>query len=120
MDYWIWEAVDCVDPRIVVTEYNAVWPADMARTLPYQDEWTWEKGSLYIGASLGAMVKLARKKGYRLVGGNRYGFNAFFDRNDLAADVLPEVDAQSLLTHPAVQVTQALLDQMDEDRWVEV
>ncbi|WP_457207742.1 hypothetical protein [Nocardioides sp. P5_C9_2] len=120
MDYWIWEALDCVNPRIVVTEYNAVWPADMARTLPYQDEWVWEKGSLYIGASLGAMVKLGKKKGYRLVGGNRLGFNAFFVREDLAADLLPEVDPRTLLTHPAVAATQAFVGEMSPERWVEV
>ena len=120
MDYWIWEALDCVNPRIVVAEYNGVWPADMARTLPYQDEWVWEKGSLYIGASLGAMVKLGKKKGYRLVGGNRLGFNAFFVREDLAADLLPEVDPRTLLMHPAVAATQEFVGEMSPDRWVEV
>ena len=36
----------------------------------------------YCGASLPAMVKLGREKGYRLVGANRYGFNVIFLRDD--------------------------------------
>ena len=46
------------------------------------------------------MVKLGRQKGHRLVGVNSLGFNAFFVRNDIALEVLPEVQAQDCLTHP--------------------
>lgn len=120
MDYWVWEALDCVNPRIVVTEYNSVWPADEAKTIAYQDEFVWEKGSLYMGASLGAMVKLAKNKGYRLVGGNRFGFNAFFVREDLAPDLLPEVEPQSILQHPAIAFTQSILDKVRDRDWVDV
>ena len=30
------------------------------------------------------MAKLAERKGYRLVGANRYGFNTIYLRNDIA------------------------------------
>jgi hypothetical protein len=45
------------------------------------------------GASLPAFVKLGRSKGYRLVGVQSLGFNAFFVRNDVGEDLLPEVSA---------------------------
>lgn len=77
----------------------------------------WEKGSLYMGASLGAMVKLAKKKGYRLVGGNRLEFNALFVREDLATDLLPRGGTAE---HPAVTATQARLDLVKHRPWVEV
>lgn len=120
MDYWIWQALDCVNPRIVVTEYNAVWAAHESKTLRYRDDFVWEKGSLNFGASLGALVKLAKSKGYRLVGGNRYGFNAFFVREDLAPGLLPEVDPESLMTHPGTAASRAAADQIDLDLWVDV
>jgi len=45
----------------------------------------------YYGASLSAFVKLGKQKGYRLVGCERYGFNAFFVREGIAEEVLPEI-----------------------------
>ncbi len=49
------------------------------------------------------MVKLARKKGYRLVGANALGFNFFFVRSGLADEELPEVGVESVLEHPSVK-----------------
>jgi len=43
-------------------------------------------GTNYFGASLEALVKLAREKGYRVVGCNYAGVNAFFVRNDVAGN----------------------------------
>jgi hypothetical protein len=40
-------------------------------------------GTSYAGASLEALVKLGREKGYRLVGCSFSGANAFFVRDDL-------------------------------------
>ena len=33
-DYWVWEAIDCVDPTIVIVEYNSVFGPSMALTIP--------------------------------------------------------------------------------------
>jgi hypothetical protein len=49
------------------------------------------------------MVKLARRKGYRLVGANRLGFNFIFLRNDEGEGVLPEVTIDDVLQHPTAQ-----------------
>jgi hypothetical protein len=40
---------------------------------------------IYFGASLAALDRLGRQKGYRLVGSNSAGNNAFFVREELAA-----------------------------------
>ena len=52
------------------------------------------------GASLPAFVKLGKKKGYRLVGCQGYGFNAFFVRNDVGQDIFTEVPAERCFSHP--------------------
>lgn len=104
MDYWIWEAVECVDPRVVVIEANAKLGM-RSIAVPYDPGWTYDADAHphYHGASLPAMVNLAHGKGYRLVGTNRFGFNAFFVKDDIAADVLPAVTIESCRMHPTRQ-----------------
>lgn len=99
-DYWIWDALTIVDPKVVIIEtHNEFGMNDIV--VPY------EPGSrrhpAYHGASPVAMVKLARRKGYRLVGANDLGFNFIFIRNGIADEVIPEVSVESVLEHPSVQ-----------------
>jgi hypothetical protein len=49
---------------------------------------------------LTALARLGAAKGYRLVGCNRYGYNAFFVRMDLGREVLPEASVSSCFSHP--------------------
>lgn len=87
VDYWIWEAINCVDHRVVVVEYQDIIGAERACTVPYSDSFnahghpTTQGMPNFAAASLPAFVKLARSRGYRSVGCNRYGFNAFFVKN---------------------------------------
>ncbi len=81
-DYWIWEAIESLRPRLVVMEYNATWHPPMSVTIQYQEAFKWN-GTNYYGASLTALERLARRKGYSLVGCCFAGVNAFFVRNDL-------------------------------------
>jgi hypothetical protein len=81
-DYWVWQAVEAVKPRLVVIEYNATLRPPLSLTVPYQPGTHWD-GTNYFGASLEALVKLGRVKGYRIVGCNFSGSNAFFVREDL-------------------------------------
>lgn len=99
-DYWIWDALECVQPRVVCIEThvekgmrNLVVPYDENHVYPgvHPD---------YFGASPVAMVNLARRKGYRLVGSNVYGFNTIYVRRDLAPDLIPEVSVEHILRHP--------------------
>jgi hypothetical protein len=85
-DYWVWESIDVIAPRIVVIEYNSVFGPELPVSVPYDPSFAMEKAhwsQLYYGASLPALCYLAEQKGYRLVGSNRDGCNAFFVRNDV-------------------------------------
>ena len=89
-DYWILRAINSVRPAIVVCEYNAVFGDKYQITIPYQSNFV--RGAahfsnLYFGASLPAIVGLARAKGYFFAGTSSAGCNAFFVREDLAGPV---------------------------------
>ncbi len=87
-DYWIWDAISVVSPRIVICEYNSVFGVDYAITIPYDPTFQRNQAhysNLYFGASLRALCILAEKKGYKFIGSNRAGNNAFFIRNDLSS-----------------------------------
>jgi hypothetical protein len=109
MDYWIWEAITAAAPRVVVVEYQDILGPDRSWTVPYADDFSARNYPMtdgmpnFAGASLSAFVKLGRRKGYRLVGVNRYGYNAFFIRNGLGDDALPEIDVRDCFGHPKVQ-----------------
>lgn len=94
-DYWVWEAINSIQPRIVVSEYNSVLGLDPV-SIPYQADFFRTKGhysNLYYGCSLSALTHLAAKKGYVFVGSNLRGNNAFFVRKDLAGS-FRELSAQ--------------------------
>jgi len=106
VDYWIWKALDRIGPRVVVLEFNHLWGPTEAVTVPYRDDFVaefTEYGSDYAGASLAAFVKLGRQKGYRLVGSNAIATNAFFVRDDIACDWLPEINPATCFDHPRAQ-----------------
>ena len=124
MDYWVWEALDVIRPQIVIAEVQCVWGSDRAVTVPYTKDFRTQyvdRFGVYSGASLPAFAKLARKKGYRLVGVERHGFNAVFVAEGVGEDVLPEVDMDSCARRPFVQWAQReLLPQVAQLEWVEV
>jgi hypothetical protein len=93
-DYWVWDAISVVNPVIVVAEYNAVFGDIHAISVPYKPDFVRTKAhysNLYFGASLPALVHVARQKGYKMVGTNSAGCNAFFIRNDHADVVLQRI-----------------------------
>lgn len=124
IDYWLWKALTAVRPRVVVAEIQAVWGDSRSVTVPYRSDFRAEYidgFGVYSGASLPAFVKLARSKGYRLVGTQRYGFNAFFLRDDVGQDIFPEVSASQCLQHPFVAWAQKeLLPKVAKKEWIEV
>lgn len=84
-DYWIWEAINAVQPILVVIEYNSLFGNERAITVPYQSTFIRNKAhysNLYYGASLKALQILAHHKGYALVATNKNGNNAYFVRKD--------------------------------------
>jgi hypothetical protein len=85
-DYWLLEALEVSSPRVLVMEYNALFGAARSVTLPNAPPPA-KRPKGYFGASLAALEKLARKKGYRLVFCEEAGVNAFFVRQDLAPEI---------------------------------
>lgn len=82
-DYWVWKAIDSsYAPRVVVIEYNASIPPTESKVIPYDPNFSWDITN-YFGASLLALVKLAKTKGYTLVGCDLCGVNAFFVQDRL-------------------------------------
>lgn len=72
-DYWVWQAIESVNPAIIVAEYNSVFGKERAVTVPYDASFYRTNkhfSNLYFGASLKALTLLANKKGYDLVGCN--------------------------------------------------
>ncbi len=124
VDYWVWEAIDVVQPRVVVAEIQCIWGAERAVTVPYAAEFKSEfidGFGVYSGASLPAFVKLAKRKGYRLVGVNRLGFNAFFVKDNEGLELLPEVDARGCVGGPfTTWARTALLPKVQHMPWVDV
>ncbi|GAA6621803.1 hypothetical protein [Scytonema sp. NUACC26] len=83
-DYWVWEAINVINPVIVVVEYNYRF-SDRAVTIPYSEDFERAKthhSMIYFGASLKALCLLAKRKGYVFVGCCSNGVNAFFIRAD--------------------------------------
>ena len=112
MDYWIWRAISVIQPRVVVCETQNIIPGDKALTVPYEPGFV-SKSEDFRGASLAAMCKLGREKGYRLIGTHRYGFNAFFMLDGVGESFFPEVSAESCLTDP-------VSTWLREERWARV
>ncbi len=91
-DYWIWRALTCITPKVVVLEFCANCGPEISLTMAYQPDFRLDLAvqPYRCGASLPAFVKLAKQKGYRLVGIQSLGFNAFFVRNGVGDALLPE------------------------------
>jgi hypothetical protein len=99
-DYWVWESLDCISPRVVVIETHTQFGMKSI-VVPYDKDHVYPgKHHQYHGASAPALAKLAKKKGYRLVGANYYGVNTIYVRNDVGVDLIPEVPVESILKHP--------------------
>jgi hypothetical protein len=124
VDYWIWEAIEVIRPRVVIAEVQCIWGADRAVTVPYSESFkapVHDRFKVYCGASLPAFVKLARKKGYRLAGVQRLGFNAVFIAEGIGEELLPEVDVDSCVDLPFVAwARRELLPKVSDLEWVEV
>ena len=87
-DYWVWEAIDSVIPSLVIVEYNASFGPKRAVTIPFGSlgkPGAWG-GEYFHGASISALERLGKRKGYVLLGCDSKGVNAFFVRSDIVAE----------------------------------
>lgn len=90
-DYWVWESINCIKPRVVVCEYNSAFGPNKKVTVPYKSDFVRSKehfSELYFGASLAAFCHLAEQKGYDFIGTTSAGVNAYFVRKDLSEPFL--------------------------------
>jgi len=109
-DYWIWDALTVVEPRVVICETHVEFGMNSI-VVPYDKNHVYPgRHPEYFGASPVAMEKLARRKGYRLVGAINYGFNTIYIKNGIGEDVLPGVPVESILRHPRNQERQKFFD----------
>jgi len=115
-DYWIWDAITVINPKVVVMETHNEFGLNNI-VVPYQSTYP-KKHPAYHGASPVAMAKLANKKGYRLVGANELGFNFIFIKNGIADTLIPEVSVESVLTHPSAKEGTKIFNEIKDWEYI--
>ena len=102
-DYWVWKSISIIKPRLVVLEYNASFGEKSSLTIPYNSKFVWDNKDekrFFYGASLKALKKISKKKGYNLVCVDSKGINAFFVRKDLVKNtVLKKIKTENLFVY---------------------
>ena len=93
--------LECLEhfPKIICIEYNARFPGNLIKKQVYDPKRFWQETD-YFGSSLSALCEAADKKGYRLVGTNITGTNAFFVRSDLVENLFCENCSPESLYNP--------------------
>ncbi len=86
-------------PKIICIEYNAKFRGNLSKAQRYDPNRFWS-GSDYFGASLKAIAEVGEAKGYRLVGTNLTGSNAFLVRRDLAGSLFTDNCTPEYLYNP--------------------
>jgi len=126
IDYWLLQKLlDFVNPRVIVLEYQDILGPNLSVTVPYDPKFSWQKdyGSDYGGASLGAFIKLGKKRGYRFIGCEGLGFNAFLLRNDVGREYFDEVTPQTSGCFDIAKVQKGMKDaypKVKDLQWQEV
>jgi hypothetical protein len=117
-DYWIWDAITVINPRVVLIETHNEFGMENI-VVPYDPDYFYPgRHPVYHGASPVAMTKLAKSKGYRLIGANDLGFNFFFVKNGFADDLLPEVSVESVLQHPSSRAAFAKFNEIKDWEYI--
>ena len=93
VDYWMWDAIDCVSPKLLIIEDSPWLGAGASVTMPLDDAALARLSpeparNVARGASPAALRTLGARKGYVFLGVNSSGINMFFLRQDLAASGL--------------------------------
>ena len=100
-DFYILEAITEYTPRILICEYNSLFGDKRKITVPYQENFSRTKfhfSNLFYGASLPALNYISEIKGYKLVGTNSHGVNAYFVREDLIPKNFPDFTLEEVFT----------------------
>ena len=85
-DYYVWQALDLkYQPRVVVIHYNSSHLPDQDKVVKYRPYFAGDD-TVYFGASILALYKLGRAKGYSLIYAEQTGRALFFIRDDILED----------------------------------
>ena len=84
-DLYVLQALTVVAPRVIVAEYNGVFPPHIDFVVARDSVGGWP-GTDYYGVSLKTLTEAMAARGYALVGCNLVGCNAFFVRSEETAD----------------------------------
>jgi len=99
-DYWIWKALNCITPKVVIIESQLAF-GNKNLIVPYRNSiCNASENDYYYGASTIALTQLANSKGYRLIGANHYGNNLIFVKNGVEEAIFPKIDPEATLQHP--------------------
>jgi hypothetical protein len=111
-DYWVWEAINTIKPRVVVLENNLSFGAHNV-VVPYDRDCKFHSiHKEYYGSSAKANNYLSRMKGYHLVACSSFGINSFFLRNDLKNNITPEINIDEVLSHPINKKLEAVWSEL--------
>jgi hypothetical protein len=95
-DYFIWEAINVINPKIVLVEVQV--EKGSSEFIPESDnDFELFESNTPKGASPLSMTQLAHKKGYELVSANKGCFNLFFVKKEFLKDLKP-IDVEKALT----------------------
>lgn len=97
-DYWIWEKIVCIQPRVVVIECNIKFPPPCEWIMEYDPHHQWDGSDKY-GASIKSLEMLGSRLGYALVGTSRTGANVFFVKRELTNNLFAEPATAENLYH---------------------
>ena len=102
-DFWLWDAIKCITPSIVIVEYNALFGSERAITVPYTKDFrrhVAHYSGQYAGASLAAITRLGQQKGYALIGTNSAGNNAYYVHASQLSDEVRPVTVEAAFVRP--------------------
>ena len=95
-DYWIWETIDNIQPEIVIIEAKVEF-GNRSIAVPFNSGNHHSADQMYNGASVEALRRLGVKKGYKLAGANKQGYNLFFVKENYR---LPAETTGQILANP--------------------
>ena len=113
-DYWIWKAIHHIRPRIVVIEAKVEFgPGNYI--VPYGDFNHHSGDQRYNGASVEALRRLGKDKGYKLVAANKQGYNLFFVQEQ---ENIQEMSVEEILSDPETKASFYSEDFFSEHRFI--